>query len=295
MQNPCNILRSMLYVPAYKKNMIDSALRCDADALIIDLEDAVPSLYKSDARQHIAEYLAAGAFKNKNVFVRLNPMDSKMLMEDLKFSLHRDVTGYLLTKIYTYDDILYYDKFFSQMENDYNLPDKYFSFIPLIETTSAVMDVYNIARATKRNVALCFGGEDFLDNLAGIHGTPSRSFDYPRAAIALAARAAGVLPIDTPYLALDDQEGFEREERVSFEMGFAGCQLIHPKQIALANKCFTPSAEEIAHSLAIVQAIRDSEQKGSGVAMLDGMMIGPPMRKRADRVIKFMKALEDSQ
>jgi len=75
-------------------------------------------------------------------------------------------------------------------------------------------------------------------------------------------------------------------------MRFAGCQLIHPKQIKLANKCFTPSEEEVLRSYSIVEAIKLSEQKGSGVAMLDGMMIGPPMRKRAEKVIKYMESLE---
>ncbi|MGM2755214.1 hypothetical protein ACS2QP_28170, partial [Bacillus cereus group sp. Bce019] len=74
------------------------------------------------------------------------------------------------------------------------------------------------------------------------------TFDYPRAVIALASRAAGILPIDTPYLSLNDFEGFEKEENISFEMGFAGCLLIHPKQIELAHKCFTPKEEEIKRS-----------------------------------------------
>lgn len=286
------LLRSMLYVPAYNKRFIDNALKCNADALIIDLEDSVPELYKPEARKITKEYLENSTFTGKNIFIRLNPLESKMVFEDLKFVLHSDVVGYQLTKIKTADDISYYDKLFSQYESELGFEDGYFKFAPLIETTSAVMDVYNIAKATTRNVAICFGGEDFLNDLAGLHGEPPRAFDYPRAAIALAARAAGILPIDTPYLSLDDHEGFIAEETISFEMGFAGTLIIHPKQISLAHKCFTPVETEIIRSRQIVDAISEAQKKGTGVAILDGKMIGPPMKKRAENVLKIMKLIQ---
>lgn len=285
------LLRSMLYVPGYNKKFIDSALKCNADALIIDLEDSVPDSFKPEARINTREYLENGLFKNKTVFIRLNPIESKMVFEDLKYVLHTDVTGYQLTKIYTADDMLYYDKLFSQYESEYGFEEGHFKFAPLIETTSAVMDVYNIAKASKRTIALCFGGEDFLNDLTGLHGEPPRAFDYPRAALALAARAAGILPIDTPYLSMDDIEGFIAEETVSFEMGFAGALLIHPKQIPLAHQCFTPTEEEVKRSVAIVQAVNEAQKGGSGVAMLNGKMIGPPMRKRAEKVISIMELI----
>lgn len=286
------ILRSLLYTPAYKKKLMSSALNSGADGIIIDLEDSVPDIFKEEARNNIRDFLEEGLFSGHTIFIRLNPIESKLLFQDLESVFHPDVTGFMLTKIYSADDMIYYDKLVSQLEIENEIKSDHFSFIPLIETTAAVMDVYKIAKASARTVAIAFGGEDFLDNLTGIHGTPPRAFDYPRAAIALAARSARVFPIDTPYLALDDEDGFIKEESISFEMGFAGCQLIHPKQIKLANKCFTPSEEEVSRSYSIVEAIKLSEQKGSGVAMLDGMMIGPPMRKRAEKVLKYMEMLE---
>lgn len=289
------VLRSMLYVPAYNKRFIDSALRSSADAIIIDLEDSVPDVYKEEARKIIKEYLNQGAFRGKTLFIRLNPLESKMVFEDLNHVLHEDVTGYQLSKIYTVDDMIYYDKLFTQLESEHGFEEGYFKFAPLIETTSAVMDIYNIARVTERTMALCFGGEDFLHDLTGIHGEPPRAFDYPRAAIAIAARAAGVLPIDTPYLSLNDIEGFIKEETISFEMGFAGCLLIHPKQIEIANKCFTPKKEEVEQSRRIVAAINEAKQKGSSVAMLDGKMVGPPMRKRAEQVLDIINLIDEKR
>ena len=283
------LLRSMLFVPAYRRKFIDSALKTNADALIIDLEDAVPFEYKADARVILKEYILNGAFRDKKVFVRLNAIESKMLFEDIEVVLYEDIAGVMLTKVYSEEDMIYYDKLFAQFEQEKGLEVGHFKFLPLIETTAAVLNVYSIAKASKRTIAVCFGGEDFLNDLEGLHKEPPRTFDYPRATIAIAARAAGVLPIDTPYLALDNQEGFIKEEKISFEMGFAGALLIHPKQIELAHECFMPEEDEITRSIEIGKAIQEAEKTGSGVAMLNGKMIGPPMRKRAQKVLHIVE------
>lgn len=289
------LLRSMLFVPTYKESFIQHGIEANADAIILDLEDSIPEQFKPVARQNVKKFIEAGAFKNILTFVRINPMESKLLFEDLKYILHEDIDGFMLTKIYTADDMIFYDNLITQLEAENGLPDHHFAFAPLIETTSAVMDIYNIAKSTPRNVAITFGGEDFLNDLEGLHGEPPISFNYPRAVIALASRAAGILPIDTPYLALNDFDGFESEESISFEMGFAGCLLIHPKQIALSNKCFTPSDDEVQRSIEIVEAVEKSKAAGSGVAMLGKKMIGPPMEKRARKVLELINLIKEKE
>lgn len=289
------LLRNMMYVPAYKEKFIEKSLNAPADAIIYDLEDSVPEQFKPEARKILKSYIDDGAFKDKVVFVRLNPIESNMLSEDLKYVLHKDIAGFMLSKIYTASDMDYYDKLISQLEAENNIEKGHFKFTPLIETTSAVMDIYAICRQTKRTVAVCFGGEDFLNDLVGLHKEPPRSLDYPRAAIAIAARAAGVQPIDTPYLAIHDEEGFIKEENISFEMGFAGVQILSPRQIPLANKCFTPAEEEVKNSIEIVEACKKSSKEGSGVAMYNGKMVGPPMRKRAEKVLEIMELIEGNE
>lgn len=289
------LLRSMLFVPTYKESFIKHGIESKADAIILDLEDSIPEQYKSVARGNIKNFLERDAFKDITTFVRINPIESKLVFEDFKYILHEDIDGFMLTKVYTAEDMIYFDKLISQLESENGIKENHFSFAPLIETTSAVMDIYNIAKASNRTIALTFGGEDYLNDLEGLHGEPPLSFNYPRAVIALAARAVGILPIDTPYLALNDFEGFEKEENISFEMGFAGCLLIHPKQVELANKCFTPREEEIERSKDIVEAIEKSKQEGSGVAMLGKKMIGPPMEKRARKVLELMKIIKDRE
>ena len=288
------LLRNMMYVPAYKEKFIDKSLTAQADAIIYDLEDSVPVPFKPDARKILKKYIDEGAFKGKTVFVRLNPLESNMLSEDLKYVLHEDIFGFMPSKVYTAADMDYYDKLISQLEAENGIEIGHFKFTPLIETTSAVMDIYNICRQTKRTIAVCFGGEDFLNDLEGLHKEPPRSLEYPRASIAIAARAAGVQPIDTPYLAIHDEEGFIKEESISFEMGFAGVPILSPRQIPLANQCFTPDAEEVKRSEKIVEACRKSSEEGSGVAMYNGKMIGPPMRKRAEKVLEIMELIKNN-
>ena len=286
------LLRSMLFVPTYKESFIRHGLESGADAIILDLEDSIPEQFKQVARENVKKFLDAGEFENCTVFVRLNPLESNLVFKDLEYVLHPDIDGFMLTKIYTADDMVYYDKLFTQLENENDIDHLHFAFTPLIETTSAVMDIYNIAKSSSRTIALTFGGEDYLNDLEGLHGEPPIAFDYPRAVIALAARAAGILPIDTPYLAVKDVAGFMKEETICFEMGFAGCLLVHPTQIESSNSCFTPKESEIKRSREIVEAITISKAQGSGVAMLGKKMIGPPMLKRAEKVLKMVELIQ---
>lgn len=286
-----HLLRNMLYVPAYQEKFIEKSLSAPADALIYDLEDSVPPMFKEDARRILKKYLDSGALHNKKVFIRLNPIESDMLLDDLKAVMHRDVFGFVTAKFYTARDTEYYDEVLTKFEKNNGLEEGHFKLAPLIETTQAVMNIYDICKASKRVVAVCFGGEDFLNDLEGVHGNPPQALNYPRAAIAVAARAAGVQPIDTPYLAVHDEEGFLQEERLSYEMGFAGVQVLSPRQIPLANKCFTPDDQEVERSLGIMEACRKAEQEGSGVVMYNGKMVGPPMRKRAQKVLEIMELI----
>lgn len=290
-----HLLRNMLYVPAYQEKFIEKSLCAPADAIIYDLEDSVPQPYKEDARGILKKYLESGALKGKKVFIRLNPTESGMLLNDLEAVVHEDVFGFVPSKFNTAKDTQYYDELLSELEAQRGLAVGHFKLAPLIETTLAVLNVYDICKASKRVIAVCFGGEDFLNDLEGIHNTPPQSLAYPRATISVAAHAAGVQPIDTPYLAVHDEEGFLQEERLSYEMGYSGIQVLSPRQIPLANKCFTPNAEEVERSIGIMEACKKAEGEGSGVVMYNGKMVGPPMRKRAQKVLEIMELIHKNE
>ena len=289
------LLRSMLYVPAYNKKLVEKSLTANADALIYDLEDSVPQSQKVVAREILENLICSGALKNKLVFVRVNSLDSERLSEDLKHILYTDITGLVLPKINTPGDLEYFDQLITVLEKQSGIEPGYFKFVPLIETAQAIVEIYAITKATERTIAMCFGGEDFLNDIQGTHGNPPRAFDYPRAVIATAARAAGILPIDTPYLGIKDLDGFVKEKRQSYEIGFAGVQVVSPRQLEVANECFTPNEEEVKRSQEIMEAWQTAMEEGVAIAMYQDKMIGPPMRKRAEKILEVMERIREKE
>lgn len=286
--NKC--LRSMIFVPGFRERFITKARDFDADAIILDLEDSVPAPFKSEARAIIRRALDSEGF-DQQVFVRVNPISSGLLLDDLVAVLHEAVDGFMCTKVNDERDIVYLDNLLRQLEMEYGFPEGRFRLCPLIETGRAVLRAYEIATASPRVVALAFGGEDYLTDLDGLHKEHGASLLMPRSWIVIAARAAGVEVIDTPYLAINDLTGYRREADLARELGFSGSLVIHPSQIPVANAAFSPSELEIREALRIRAAIEESRSMGSAVALLDGGLIGPPMLKRAERVLEKLEKI----
>lgn len=282
------LLRSMLFVPAYNKKFIEKSITCDADAIILDMEDSIPAEHRQEARDNIKHYFARDAFKNKTVFIRINEIGSKDFIEDIKQLVFGSLSGYMPSKIKSAEDIVFLDKLLGLMEKDHGIENGKFSLVPLIETAEAVNNAENIACASARMLAICLGGEDYLNDVHCTYIHLNDAILYPRAKIINAARAAGILPIDTPFLELRDSAKYIEEERKMYKMGFAGNLLINPVQIALANECFSPSEEEMEFSKKIIDAaVYAKRENASGIAVYEGTMVGPPMIKRAENVLRL--------
>lgn len=283
-------LRTMTFVPGYMTKFLEKAVGFETDALILDLEDSVPHHNKQQARENVRRYLDEGAYRQQ-IFLRVNSIDSGMLTPDLEWGMHENVDGFMFTKVRDERDIVYYDKLLSQLEVDKGFPDGKFTMCPLIETASAVLRAYEIATASPRMIALVFGAEDYLHNLDGLHKEHGTSILVPRSLIVIAARAARIDPVDTPYLDIRDLDGFQREVELSRELGFSGTLIVHPTQIPVANRAYSPSEKETEEARQIIEAIEDSSKRGLGVALLDGKLIGPPMEKRARSVLQKVERI----
>lgn len=287
------LLRSFMFLPAYNKKFLDKALLSDADALILDLEDSVPPECRQEARQNIIEYQNEGKLKGKTIFVRINEIDSADFIEDINQMVLPDVDGFMPSKIRTAEDIRFIDRLLGVLELKNKYEKRKYLLAPLIETTGAVMNIKDIVIASERLVAVCFGGEDYLNDLGSTYSYQTTAFEYARAAIANAARMAGILPIDTPYLEIADTDGFVEVGREMYKRGFAGCLLLNPKQIEAAHIAFSPTAEEIEYSNGVIESINEGmTEKKSGVAMYKGTMVGPPMRRRAYKVKEIQALIE---
>lgn len=281
------LLRSFLFLPAYRRRYIDKALDSEADAVILDIEDSVSANRKSEAREVVKEYSKKGALNSKNVFIRINPIGSRDFVYDMSELIIDGINGIMPSKIETAEDIVFLDKLLSFLEIKNSMEEGALKIAPLIETTKAVENISEIAKASKRLVALCFGGEDYLNELGSVYMYQEAAFVVPRALLVNAARANNLLPIDTPFLNISDLEGFENAGRQAYKNGFAGNLLVNPKQINIANSVYYPDEEKIEHAKRIINAVNESQnQNEANIVMLDGQMVGPPMRKRAENVIR---------
>jgi citrate lyase subunit beta/citryl-CoA lyase len=281
-------LRSFMFLPAHNTKFLDKAIACAADAVILDLEDGVPSFKRPEARANIVSYACQGLLAaRKNIFVRVNPMDTDDFVADMEDLTLEAIDGFMPSKIDSANDIEFLDRLLCFLERRKHLPVGKFKLAPLIETTKSVENIGGIARASRRLVALCLGGEDYLNDLGSVFTYQQSALAYPRARLVNAARANGLLPIDTPYLDIKDVEGFRENETLAYRNGFAGCLILSPRQIGGANEAFSPTLEKIELSRRVIATVREASESGtSNVAMLDGTMVGPPMLKRAETVLE---------
>ena len=289
------LMRSMLFIPAHNEKFLSKAESSEADALIFDLEDSVPELLKDTARENLVRLLEDEKWKEKQIYVRVNSLSSGHNMKDLEIFRNKYIDGVVVSKINTVKDILVYDERLSCIEEQIGDQDGRIKLLPLIETAEGVINVADIARSSKRIIALIFGGEDYLDSIWGEHMYPPKAFDVPRAMIAMAARMNHLLPIDTPYLDFSDYEGFMQEEKQAYSMGYAGMLLVNPKQIPWAHECFTPGEKEVEYAKRILEAVEESRRNGNSITKLGDKMIGPPMRKKAEKVLEIYEAVKKKE
>lgn len=287
MEAPEYLLRSLMFVPGHDEDMLDKATASTADALLPDLEDSVrPSANKAVARRTVVEKVRSGALSGFHVFPRINGRESGFLLEDVNALAIEGVTGFVYPKARSGRDIYFFAKLLECIESERGLPHGRFKIIPLIETAAAVLDARDICRASRRVIGIAFGCEDFIADIAGIHDPNGDSLSTPRALIAMAARASGVIPIDTIHIDVHDLGDLEKNLVLARNLGFEGSLALHPKELPLINRYFTPTDREVAEAEDILRLDRDVEAAGRGVAMMNGRFIGPPMVATARRVLR---------
>ena len=281
------LLRSLMFVPAHNQRIMDSAAKSKADVLLLDIEDSVqPRVNKQLARDKIVDYVKQGKFKNHLVFPRINDRESGELLKDLMQLTIQGVDGFMYPKSEVGQDIYFIDKLLATIEYEKGFPVGTFKLIPLIETSSAVLHAFDIANASARVIGIAFGCEDFITDLEGVHDEEEMSIQTPRAMIAMAARAAKVIPIDTVHIKVHDLGDLDKNLRIAHKLGFEGMLILHPKEIELVHQYFTPSDEEYKDAREMLHLDEEAEKDGKGVAILSGKFVGPPMIKTAKKTIK---------
>lgn len=279
------LMRSLMFVPAHNQKLLDSSLKRDADVLLLDIEDSVPVCDKQKARDSIKEFVRKPEARDKVIFPRVNDRESGELLKDLYQLTVPGISGFMYPKSTKAEDVYFVGKLLETIEYEKGIPIGTFKLIPLIETAGAVVNIKDICTACTRVAAVAFGCEDYVTDLGGKHDQEGQSIFYARNAIVNAARATGVLPIDTVHIKVHDLEDLEKNLVISKDLGFEGMLVLNPKELPLVNKYFSPSDEEIAWAEEMVQLAAEAKAEGKGVAVKDGKFIGPPMLKMAEKLL----------
>lgn len=290
-------MRSLMFVPAHNLKLMKSAIKTDADILLLDLEDSVqPKVNKQVARDNVIEFIKKERFKRFHVFPRVNDRESGELLRDIVQLTIEGVDGFMYPKAKTGQDIYFFDKLLETIEYQKEIPIGTFKIIPLIETASSVLHAEEICAASKRVIAIAFGNEDYLADIQGINDESASTIFTARTLIAIAARSQNVAPIDTVHTKVHDLEDLEKNIKVAKKLGFEGMLVLHPKELDLVHKYYSPTQEEVLEAEKMVKAFEESQKNGVGVAIVEGKFVGPPLVKNAIKVLdRHKKILERAE
>ena len=288
------LLRSLIFVPGNRANMLERALGFNADIIMVDLEDSVPEAEKSAARDLAAQWIPALRRAGKRVMARANSLDTGLTRNELAAVLSPDLYGVSVGKTESAWDLKEIERIITPLEASAGLEYGQIKIIPWIESARAVINVHDMAAASPRIVGIAFGAEDYTNDM-GIQRTDAgEEVYYPRAAVAVAARAAGIAALDSPYVAFRNPEGLLQDAGVARQLGYTGKFAIHPSQIETINKAFSPLDEDVAYARQVVAAWNEAESAGRGSLALDGKMVDVPVVKRAQNLLALAKAIHEA-
>jgi citrate lyase beta subunit len=278
--------RSMLYVPASQPTMIEKAAASDADAVCIDLEDAVAVDEKPASRANVVRAFKELDFGGKLKAFRINGLDTPFAYRDLIEVVEQAgdrIDVVMMPKAHLPQDVRFVCMLLTQIEHARGF-ERQIGLEVQIESAKGFMWLREIAEASPRLQALIFGPGDYsatmqmpVANIGELdendHLYPGHRWHAVMHAVVAAARANGLRAIDGPFAGYRDTSGLERSSRIARVMGFDGKQCIHPSQIPVVHRIFSPSAEEVAHARAVVDAYEEAAKAGRGAIGKDGKMI----------------------
>lgn len=287
-------VRSLLYVPANRREWVENALDNGADGYIFDLEDAVPLGEKDDARDVLADELPGFADADVAVTVRVNPPDTGLMEADLDAIVGPGLDAVVVPKLPDPDVVQRVDHVLTYLERVRDLDDRV-DVVALPETAEGFRRAYDLCAASDRVDALIgasIRGAD-VERALGFEWTDEgHERQYMLSKLVMDGRAAGVEQlISGPRADPDDEEGLRREARRARELGYTGFQVIHPKQIPVVEEVFTPDAEEVDRYRELVEAMEDAEaDEGRGAVAFEGEMVDLAHIKRAEDVLERARA-----
>jgi len=278
--------RSVLYMPGSNARALDKGRTLDTDGLILDLEDAVAPDAKELARQQVCAATREGGYGHRELFVRVNALDTAWGHADLVAAATSGAHAVLLPKVESADAVRKAD----QILRASGAPEE-LALWCMMETPRGILRAEEIADSCPRLAGFVMGTSDLAKDLHAAHTAMRLPMLVGLGTCLLAARAAGLAILDGVYLDLEDAEGFAASCRQGAELGFDGKTLIHPKQLEAANAAFAPSDELIAQSRTILAAWDEASKAGKGVVVVNGKLVESLHVENAKRLVALADAI----
>lgn len=289
-------IRTALFAPGNRPGRVEKALNLNADAVILDLEDAVPMAEKETARNNVRNILSNVA--KKRIFVRVNALTTPYAREDIAAIGSISLAGVMLPKVESPEDLILLDELLSDLEKVSGLNSGSLGVISICETARGLEQIYQTLTAkTGREVIVAFGAADYTLDLGIGLTREGKELDYARTRLPIASRAARLAPpLDTPWMVdLKDIDGLIADARKAKACGFQGKIVIHPNQIQPCNEIFTPTEEEIAFAKKVVDAFLAAEKNGQAAIQIEGKFVDYPVVEKSKRVIELLETITKNQ
>jgi len=281
----------MLFLPGNTPNIIVNGEILGADAVILDLEDAVAPTEKDSARILVRNAIGLMGFGKCEVIVRINSTDTDFWMKDLDAIIPVKPTLIMPPKTGCAEDVKRVDEYITKLEEKLGMEKNTVKLIPLIETALGVENAFSIASASDRVAAIFLGGEDLTADMRCKRTKEGNEINYARCRMVMAARAAGVDVYDTPFTDVNDDEGIYVDTQYAKSLGFTGKSAISPRHVKAINEVFSPSQKDIDYAYEVMEAIRIGKEQGKGAVALRGKMIDAPIVARAQQTIAMAEEL----
>ena len=278
--------RSLLFTPGDSRRKINKIKDLAADAIILDLEDAVAVSVKETARQIVCQALINVDFAGTERLVRLNSPATAFFSADLTAVSRAKPDGLIIPKVESSAVLEQIDAALTETELAHNWQAGTIRLLVLIETALGIMNLKEIAQSTPRLDALLFGAEDLAADVGAVRSQLGTEIFYGRSVVVTAAAAYDLQAIDTVFVDVRDLEGLKEDAILARSMGYRGKMAIHPDQIAAINDVFSPTRAEIAKAQQLLEQAALHHDSGSGVFTLDGRMIDAPMIRSAESLLE---------
>ena len=292
------IIRSWMFVPGDSERKLEKGRENPADALILDLEDSVANDRQEIARGMVRDYLKANPARSRQqLWVRVNPLDTDLALPDLAAVMPGAPDGIVLPKVYSAEDVNAMDHYLSALEAREGLPQGSTKIHCVATETAASLLTFHtyLEGVSERLVAMTWGGEDLAAALGASDNRNPNTGDYEdpylmaKSLCLATARAIEIQPVGVVFVDFRDLEGLERECLRDRRAGFIGKIAIHPAQVGVINRAFTPSEEEVEHAKRVVEVFE--QNPGLGTVGLEGKMLDMPHLKQARNVLAMAEQI----